>query len=284
MNTPVADNTTEILHAIISGLQDGSVVPCLGPGTLDGVVDVHNQSPIPADSNSLILAMTGGQPMAPRLMYEFPRAAMYVENKKGRSTLERFLNTTYNEREWSVSKVHHWLAGLNLPYVIDCNRDTQLQTLYADRVHTVVVGTARIASARHRYMIYQGQTGNYRAIAAEQIDTSLPILFKPLGTPLPTPSYIASDADFVDYISELMGGFAIPEKLKTMRRGKRYLMLGMRFTRDTERMIISDLMYGAAAQAGWALISNPGAKELRFCDRHHLQCVDADALALLLRP
>lgn len=284
MNTTVAEktpDTRQTFHTLREGLRTGTLVPCLGPGALAGVVDTLDLSPIPADSDSLILAMNAGQPMAPRLMHEFARAAMHVENKKGRSFLERFLNRIYNERHWTVSPLHRWLAGLNLPYVIDCNRDKQMQMLYEDRAHTLIVGTARISAAHHRYVVHQWTGERYQRIEAGQMNTALPILFKPLGSPLPKPSYIASDADFVDYITELMGGFAIPEPLKKIRSGKRYLMLGMNFTRDTERMIVSDLIYGAASPAGWALIRNASAKEQRFCAKQHLQWLDADAQELL---
>ncbi|MFO1234129.1 MAG: hypothetical protein U1E47_03310 [Rivihabitans pingtungensis] len=42
-----------------------------------------------------------------------------------------------------------------------------------------------------------------------------------MGTPRPGGAgYIASDADYVDYITELMGGFAIPPTLKTTAPGQ----------------------------------------------------------------
>ncbi len=134
------------MQEILAGLKAGDSIPYLGPGVLREVVDRHSGQPIPADSDSLILAMTGGQPMAERLMYEFPRAAMHLENKKGRSFIERFLTQTYGGDNWTPSPVHQWLADLRLPYVIDCNRDTQLQRCYADRAHTLVVGAAPIAA------------------------------------------------------------------------------------------------------------------------------------------
>jgi hypothetical protein len=102
--------------------------------------------------------------------------------------------------------------------------------------------------------------------------------------PLPQPSYIASDADYVDYITELMGGFAVPSFIKARRRGKRYLLLGMRLNRDTERMVLSDLIHDAAADfAGWALIAEANDKERRFCKRLGIAIVDSDAMALLAR-
>ena len=269
------------MQEILAQLGAGDIVPYLGPGVLNGVVDRTTGKPIPADSDSLILAMTNGQPMSPRLMYEFPRAAMHVENKKGRSYVERFLTQTYGVDRWTASPFHQWLADQRLPYVIDCNRDTQLQRCYADRRHTLVVGAARIAATPYRFDLYQFDDGQYRAIDLAEVDGELPVLFKPLGTPLPKPSYVASDADFVDYITELMGGFAVPAWLKQQRKDKRYLFLGMHFNRDTERMVMSDLIHDAATPAGWALIAEPSEKERKVCARKQLELLEADWSGLL---
>jgi hypothetical protein len=230
---------------IFSGLSDGCVVPYLGPGALDGVIDPASGKAIPADSDSLIIAMNNGQPMAPKLMYEFPRAAMNVELKRGRSAVNKFLDATYRDTQWSTAALHAWLAQQKLPYIVDANRDTQLQKQYAATKHTLIVGIARMTGKEYRFRIFNYDGTQYSAIEQEAVDSSLPVLFKPLGTPLPESNYIASDADFVDYITELMGGFAIPSFVKRMRQNKRYLLLGLRLNRDTDRMVFSDVIFGA---------------------------------------
>ena len=262
-------------------IRTGDLIPYLGAGALDTVTHKVNGNPIPADSDSLILAMTGGTPMAPRLMYEFPRAAMHMENKKGRSFIERFLQGVYADADWTQSSLHSQLAALEPPYVIDTNRDTQMPLVYETKPHTLIVGVARIAAHPLRFDIYQFDNGEYREIAQEEVDASLPVLFKPLGCPLPKPSYIASDADFVDYITELMGGFAIPTWLKSYRQNKQYVFLGMRFTRDTERMIMKDMIYAANSElAGYAFIAEPTDKERRFLDKQNVQIIEQDWQAL----
>jgi hypothetical protein len=263
-------------ESILSGLAAGNVVPYLGPGALSGVTNKLTGADIPADSDSLILAMNNGQPMAPKLMFEFPRAAMNVELKRGRSTLTRFLDTTYRDTKWTESELHTWLAKSNLPYIIDTNRDTQLQDQYATTPHTLLLGTARIASKEFRFKLFCYDGTTYTPIDQEGVDTSLPVLFKPLGTPRPISNYIASDADFVDYITELMGGFALPGFIKRSRQGKRYLLLGMRLNRDTDRMVFSDIIFGADNPGGWALIPHPTDKEKRFLGRHNIEIINAD--------
>lgn len=266
--------TPELRAKLLAGLKDGSIVPYLGPGVLADVKNVATGAPIPADSDSLIIAMNDGKPMAPKLMYEFPRAAMNVELKRGRTSVTKFLNRTYGETKWTRAAFHDWLQAISPGYVIDINRDTQLQASYAAIPHNLIVGIARIAGTAFRYKIFAWDGSAYQR--AETIDVSKPVLFKLMGTPLPEGDYIASDADYVDFITELMGGFSIPPEVKELRKGKQYLLMGMRLNRDTERMVMADMIYSAAEPAGWVFIAEPTAKEKRYCKKIGLEIIDAD--------
>jgi hypothetical protein len=273
--------SSTVFSEILNGLYENQIVPYLGPGALFDATNKLTGAPMPADSNSLILAMNNGNPMAPKLMYEFPRAAMNQELKKGRNFLGQFLTKLYGNTEYTRAAVHDWLAEWKPAYVIDINRDTQLQDSYADVEHTLIVGVARITASQFRFKIYHFDGSMYFEIPQEQVDTRLPILFKPLGTPKPEPNYIASDADYVDYITELMGGFAIPDFLKEYRKGKQYLFIGVPLNRDSERMVMSDIVYGAAEHKGWVLNKNPTAKEQRYCKKIGLEIIDAGVEDLL---
>lgn len=266
--------TPELREKLLAGLKDGSIVPYLGPGVLADVTNPATGERIPADSDSLIIAMNGGKPMAPKLMYEFPRAAMNVELKRGRTTVTKFLTKTYGETAWTRGALHDWIKALRPSYVIDINRDTQLQDSYADVPHTLIVGIARIAGTAFRYKLYFWNGNAY--VPTETINPALPILFKPMGTPRPEGIYIASDADYVDFITELMGGYSIPPELKVLRKGKQYLLMGMRLNRDTERMVMADIIWSAAEPAGWVFIAEPTEKEKRYCKKIGLEIIDAD--------
>lgn len=265
-----------VFSEILAGLRRNEVVPYLGCDVLFDVKSKLNGSPMPANSESLILAMNGGKPMAPKLMYEFPRAAMNQELKRGRNFLTQFLDKTYKESKWSRAEFHDWLASFQPNYVIDVNRDTQLQESYANKKHTLIVGLARIAASPFRFKIFHYDGEKYTEIEQTAVDTSLPILFKPMGTPLPESNYIASDADYVDYITELMGGFAIPDFLKAYRQNKKYLLIGLPLCRDSERMVMSDIVYSASEPKGWFLRKNPTPKEIRYAKKIGFELVEAD--------
>jgi hypothetical protein len=102
-----------------------------------------------------------------------------------------------------------------------------------------------------------------------------------MGTPKPEAVYIASDADYVDFITELMGGFSIPPEVKELRKGKQYLLMGMRLNRDTERMVMADMIYAAAQPAGWIFIAEPTDKEKRFCKKVGLEIIQADVFEFI---
>ena len=273
--------SSAVFSEILNGLYENKVVPYLGSGVLFDATNKLTGAAMPADSDSLILAMNNGKPMAPKLMYEFPRAAMNQELKKGRNFLGNFLTKLYGDTEWTRASVHNWLAEWKPAYVVDINRDTQLQDSYANEKHTLIVGLARMAANQFRFKLYHFDGSEYFEVTQEQVDPKLPILFKPMGTPKPEANYVASDADYVDYITELMGGFAIPDFLKEYRKGKQYLFIGLPLNRDSERMVMSDIVYGAAEKKGWVLNKNPTAKEQRFCKKIGLEIVNADIEDLL---
>lgn len=270
-----------MLQELANKLINHEIVPYLGAGALADVVEVGTQNPIPAESDSLILAITGGKPLSARLMYEFPRAAMDQELKRGQSAVNKALNAVYAQKEWTRGALHEWIAEIKSPYVIDINRDLQLQMSYINTPHILIQGVARISGTQFRFKLDYFNGEQYQSVTQENVPENIPILFKPMGSPLPDAVYIASDADYVDYITELMGGFAIPNFLKTYRKQRQYLFLGLRLNRDTERMVLSDIIYDSAEPAGWALISEPTPKERRFCALKKIEIVEASITDLL---
>ena len=145
--------TEETIKQIIEKVRSGDVIPYIGPGALFDVRNMQTDAPIPADSDSLILAMNNGRPMAPKLMYEFPRAAMNLELKRGRRFVEQFLTKLYKGEEWSRAALHDWIKTIEPAYVIDINRDLQLQQSFADRPHYLIRGLARIGGTDYRFVI-----------------------------------------------------------------------------------------------------------------------------------
>ena len=114
----------------------------------------------------------------------------------------------------------------------------------------------------------------YTRIEKENLNLDLPILFKPMGSTKPEMNFIISDADFVDWLTEAMGGYAMPNILKEYRKGKDYLFLGVDFSRDTFRMVTNEITIDL--NAGLSLFDKEELtkKEDKFIKTHNLEVLN----------
>ena len=257
---------------IIKKLKDGSLVPFLGMGVFEKTV-ASDGSQLPFDSDSMILALNNGRAMSPRLMYEYSRAAMSLEQRKGREFIVQMTNHIYSSKEYELPKTYKWLQEIKPKYVIDTNVDDSLQKIYSDCEHFLITGVSRITADYDRFVIYKFSPSNAEYIKIEKDDLTLdlPILFKPMGSTIPEMNFIISDADFVDWLTEAMGGFALPPILKTFREDKEYLFMGVDFSKDTFRMVANEITVGL--KGGITLFDKEELtkKEDKFIKTHNLE-------------
>jgi len=260
------------MDEIIKKLEEGQLVPFLGMGVFEGTV-TSDGTKLPYDSDSMILSLNNGRAMSPRLMYEYSRAAMSLEQRKGREFIIQMTNHIYSSKEYEVPKVYKWLASFKPKYVIDTTVDDSLQKVYSDCDHFLITGISRITADYDRFIIYKYEVAKkeYKEIPKEDLTLDLPILFKPMGSTKPDMNFIISDADFVDWLTEAMGGYAIPPILKEYRKGKEYLFLGMDFSKDTFRMVANEITIGL--KGGITLLNKEELtkKEDKFIKTHSLE-------------
>ncbi|XOB62281.1 SIR2 family protein [Campylobacterota bacterium DY0563] len=257
---------------IIEKLKNGTLIPFLGMGVFEGTI-ASDGTQLPFDSDSMILALNNGRAMSPRLMYEYSRAAMSLEQRKGREFVVQMTNHIFSSKEYEVPKVYQWLSKFKPKYVIDTTVDDSLQKVYSDCDHFLITGISRITADYDRFIIYKYEvsTGEYKQVEKEELSLDLPILFKPMGSTKPEMNFIISDADFVDWLTEAMGGYAIPPVLKDYRKDKEYLFMGVDFSRDTFRMVANEVTIGL--KGGLTLLNKKELtkKEDKFIKTHSLE-------------
>ncbi len=262
-----------ILETIKKELRNQITIPYFGLGVFEGILTKEGEA-VPHDSDSLILAMNGGRAMAPRLMYEYSRAAMHLEQRRGVEYMTQLINHIYT-KPFDPTPLHKAIIDMSPRYIIDTNRDTKFQELLAYTPHCLIVGKSRIMGNDYRFEIYEYDVENqkYFLVDEEVLETAEKILFKPMGSPLPTPSFVISDADYVDWLTEAMGGYAVPKVLKTYRKTKKYLFLGTDFDRDTDRMVANEL--SLALEGGYVITDKElGKKEKKFIEKHQLEVIE----------
>jgi hypothetical protein len=94
----------------------------------------------------------------------------------------------YSDDQWSRAEAHNWIQTWMPRYVIDINRDSQLQHTYQAIPHLLVRGIARSVGSDYRFVIHQSDGHQYIQMAQDEVDDSLPVVFKPMGSPIPTAS------------------------------------------------------------------------------------------------
>lgn len=257
---------------IVEKLREGSLIPFLGMGVFEQTV-TKDGSKIPFDSDSMILALNKGRAMSPRLMYEYSRAAMSLEQRRGRDFIVQMTNHIFTSNEYDLPSVYTWLEKIKPKYIIDTNMDDSLQKIYENTEHFLITGISRITADYDRFVIYKYNPTNkeYTKIKKSELSLDLPILFKPMGSTKPEMNFIISDADFVDWLTEAMGGYALPSQLKKYRENKEYLFMGMDFSKDTFRMVANEITIGL--KGGITLLDKEKLtrKEDKFIKTHKLE-------------
>jgi hypothetical protein len=264
---------SELLQQIKAEIRNQTTVPYFGLGIFDGVKTKEGEQ-MPHDSDSMILMMNNGRPMSPRLMFEYSRAAMHLEQRRGVDYIQQMMNWIYT-KDFEPTPLHKAVLDMSPRYIVDTNRDSKLQELLSFESHYVVIGKSRILDNDYRFEIFEYDVENkkYFMVEEDALDDDKKILFKPMGSTLPEPSFIISDADYVDWLTEAMGGFAVPPTLKSYRKTKKYLFLGTFFDRDTDRMVANELTMDL--EGGYVITDKElGKKEKKFIDKHNLQVIE----------
>ena len=263
------------IQTIKEGLFDGSLIPFLGMGVFKNIVTTSGGQ-LPYDSDSFILAMNNGRAMSQRLMYEYSRAAMSLEQRKGRDFLVAIINHIFTSVSYPLPPVYELLKEIKPKYLIDTNLDTSACQIYAEVPHFMITGVSRMMGGYDRFIVYlyDVATNTYNKIDKEGLNDSLPILFKPMGCVIPNKDFIVSDADFVDWLTEAMGGYALPPFLKSYKQDKGYLFLGVDFSKDTFRMVVNEITLGLSGGYIVTDTEELSKKEEKFIKTHNLIRID----------
>ncbi|MBA3025896.1 MAG: hypothetical protein FP820_05735 [Sulfurimonas sp.] len=262
----------EVISKIKKELRNQTTVPYFGLGVFSQTKTKDGEQ-MPYDSDSMILTLNNGREMSQRLMFEYSRAAMHLEERRGVEYLKQLVNHLYT-KDFEPTALHKAIVDMLPRYIIDTNRDSKFQELLAYEPHCLILGKSRIMADKNRYETYEYDVENkkYFLVEDDVLDEAQKILFKPMGSTLPEPTFVISDADYVDWLTEAMGGFALPPVLKTYRKAKKYLFLGTSFDRDTDRMVANELTLDL--EGGYVITDKElGKKEKKFVEKHNLEVV-----------
>lgn len=247
-----------MVQVIAARLQEGSLIPYLGPA-------LHRAPPFPAGPAALAAWLARHAPEAELAGREgeLGHVAGVLERRRGRRALVRLLREAFAPSA-EPAPLHLLLAGLpRLPLAVSSFLDaTLLELLRAvaragGRSLALVHG---VSPADGRGVFFAEARGE-GLTAAAQADT---LLYQPLGSPAPSPSFLVTEADAADALVAMETQAPVPPEVQRRREGCGVLFAGCTLEAPEERIFARGLLAGAPGPHFAVLPGPPGAGVERF--------------------
>ena len=242
--------------SVAAGLKAGSLAPYLGAGML---ALCPGATP-PAQAPDLAMFLSGRASVPGKIRNRLTATAQFIENFKHRKTLVKLMDEAFATTA-VPSPLHHWLAALAGPLIVD--------TWYDDTTG------AALAAAGRSFMQVQGLSqsehfgtwfGWYDATGALRPDPApgATVFYKPWGGHSPAANYLISDSDFVEVLTEIDIQTPIPPVVQTMRADLGFVFLGCRFNDQLPRAFARQIMKRSKGPHFAVLADEPTRMEARF--------------------
>jgi len=259
----------EWVAEVREGLLAGRLAPYLGPGLYPA------DGPVPSTYRALADFLGSRVALPRRARGNLWAAAQYIETKRHRQTAEALMAEAF-AAAGDPLPIHRFLASLPLPLVVDGWYDAGMQRALAARTDWVEVqGGSRVAVGEDRWFRTYAPDG--RELAHEAARGATTVLYKPHGAIEPARSFLVSDADYVEVLTEIDIQTPIPEVVTTRRTSLGFVYLGCRFHDQTLRIFARQI--GKRSEGPRYAVVDPdvGASknELRFFEETGTRVVRA---------
>jgi hypothetical protein len=263
-------DTHALLNEITAHLEEGGVVPYLGPGVLDLV---PGGCPVPTSPEELVKRMVAKSSVPFKIRGNMTATAQYIENFKHRKTLVGIMEEAFAPSV-PPTPLHQYLARIvRKPLlIVDAWYDNAMETaLQARNLWGQVQGVSQ--SEHFGTWVHYFRPNGMQADPFEA-DTWDTLLYKPMGSISPSKNFLVSDTDFVEVLTEIDIQTPIPDIVQQLRSGRHFLFLGCRFRNQLERTFARQVMK-RSSDKHWAVL--PGEltrNEARFLEEQNIQRID----------
>src|SRR6266700_1951120 len=229
MNAPIppidfikhADAETALADVAMR-LRAVTIIPYLGPGLA--------ASPKPAApvNPEALAAFFGTKVALPRRAKGTAwAAAQQFESYKHRSSVTALMSGAF-ATPVEPTPLHHHLASLRLPMIVDSWYDGAMRAALAQRSDWgEIQGITRAGIGEDRwYRFYDAAGAESDRSAANGWKT---LLYKPHGSIAPAKNFLISDADYVEVLTEIDIQTPIPDAVKDRRTERSFVFIGCRF-------------------------------------------------------
>lgn len=264
------DKPDALLNEITAYLEEGGIVPYLGPGVLDLV---PGGSPVPKSPAELVQRLVAKSSVPHKIRGNLTAAAQYIENFKHRKTLVGIMAEAFAPNV-PPTALHRYLARIARKplLIVDAWYDNAMASALAARnLWGQVQG---VSQSEHFGTWTHYHRDNGMQADPFEADTWDTLLYKPLGSISPAKNFLVSDTDFVEVLTEIDIQTPIPEIVQQWRSGQHFLFLGCRFRNQLERTFARQVMK-RSSDRHWAVL--PGEltrNEARFLEEQNITRID----------
>lgn len=213
---------TAILNDALDAVAAGKMIPYIGPGVsalTDGV---------PASPDALCAMIEAEIRVPKRASGNLWSAGQYVESRKFRATLNDIIERSFQASMGKVNEVHEALAAMRPPMIVDVWYDDGLLAAMAGKTDW---GWTQGVSRNGEWI--EIWTRSYESDGTERAEGVDPswgtLIYKPHGLARKGSSFLMSDSDYVEVLTEIDIQTPIPEEVRARRTNRDFLFLGCRF-------------------------------------------------------
>ena len=229
MNAPIppthiltAADAEAVLAEVARRLRGGMIIPYLGPELADLS---HPLAPTTPEALAAFFATKVALPK--RAKGNAWASAQHIESTKHRSTVSALMTEAF-KTPVEPTALHHHLAALGLPMIVDSWYDGAMRTALAQRDDWgEVQGITRAGIGEDRWYRFYDAAGKETDRAVAEGWTTL--LYKPHGGITPARNFLITDADYVEVLTEIDIQTPIPDIVKNRRADRTFLFVGCRF-------------------------------------------------------
>lgn len=257
-----------LLKGLAAEIAAGTLIPYLGPEVLELGTD---QPVVPTGARALSHQLCSKVAVPGRLRNNLWHTGQYIESHKHRVTLDRLMLEFFKPVP-EPNALQRWLAGLDkLPLIIDTWYDGAMRAALAGRGDW---GQIQGASKARRiecaeWVKYYDAAG--AAAEPEAASSWKTVLYKPHGAAQPAGDVLASDADYVEVLTEIDIQTPIPDVVKDLRQGRGFLFLGCRFYDQILRTFAKQIIKRSGGPHYAVMPADLTPNELKFLSTEGIQ-------------
>jgi hypothetical protein len=257
------------MESITAMLQEGHVIPYLGPGVLSLA---ESGKPLPGSHSALASCLTAKTAVPHKIRTNLTAAAQFIENFKHRKTVSNSMTEAF-AGEAQPTALHTLLANMPaMPLIVHAWYDDLPQKALRGRSSWGMVQGVSQAEHYGNWVHYFHADGS-RADeeSADQPRDWKTMLYQPFGSVWPARNYLVSDSDFVEVLTEIDIQTPIPEQVQQLRRHRSFLFLGCRFSTQMERMFARQIMKRSSDKHWAVLPEEPTRNEALFLEQYNIE-------------